>query len=117
VTYPGALNNCEGCHKPDTYYPVDPTKAFATSIQFGAARNTPADDLAISPNVAACSTCHVDAIAKAHMEQNGGVVTPSPIKNAAGQTIAPAETCQVCHGPGASADVKVKHEVASFTFR
>jgi OmcA/MtrC family decaheme c-type cytochrome len=117
VHYPGALENCEGCHKPDTYYPVDPTSKFGTSIQWGTARNTPADDLAITPNVAACVTCHTDAIAKAHMEQNGGVVTPSVIKNAAGQTVAPAETCQVCHGQGASSDVKKMHDVASFTFR
>lgn len=115
--YPGALNNCEGCHRPDTYYPVDPTTKFGTTIQWGTARNTPADDLAITPNVAACVTCHTDSIAKAHMEQNGGVVTPSVIKNAAGQTIAPAETCQVCHGAGASSDVKVMHDVAGFAFR
>jgi len=25
VEYPGHLNNCEGCHEPGTYYPVDPS--------------------------------------------------------------------------------------------
>jgi OmcA/MtrC family decaheme c-type cytochrome len=35
--YPGKLNNCEGCHKANTYFPVDPTAVFATSIGSGAA--------------------------------------------------------------------------------
>jgi OmcA/MtrC family decaheme c-type cytochrome len=125
VGYPGSLNNCEGCHKPDTYYPVDASKYFSTTIWAGTA-NGPADDLAITPNVAACSSCHTGTIAKAHMQQNGGVIMPTDatsltganqIKAATGATLAPAETCSVCHGPGSTADVKVMHDVASFTFR
>ncbi len=126
VGYPGSLNNCEGCHKPDTYFPVDGAKYFSTSIFRGASAATAADDLAISANVAACSSCHTTTIAKAHMQQNGGVIMPTDatslttanqIKDATGATIAPAETCSVCHGAGSTADVKVMHGVASFTFR
>jgi OmcA/MtrC family decaheme c-type cytochrome len=126
VGYPGELNNCEGCHRPDTYYPVDSAQFFASSIFRGASASTPADDLAISTNVAACSGCHTSSIAKAHMQQNGGVIMPTDrtslgaanqIKAATGATIAPAETCVVCHGKGSAADVKEAHGVASFTFR
>jgi OmcA/MtrC family decaheme c-type cytochrome len=127
VNYPGALNNCEGCHRPDTYFPVDASRYFGTSIFRGASAATPADDLAITPNVAACSGCHDSSVAKLHMQQNGGRIMPTDatsltvgenqIKAATGATLAPAETCSVCHGPGAASDVKQAHDVASFTFR
>ncbi|MCU0976738.1 MAG: OmcA/MtrC family decaheme c-type cytochrome, partial [Steroidobacteraceae bacterium] len=32
VTYVGKLNNCEGCHKPDTYYPVDSTAVVGPTL-------------------------------------------------------------------------------------
>ena len=44
VRYPGHLNNCEGCHNtPDagdaaSYYPVDPTRVLATTVDAGADR-------------------------------------------------------------------------------
>ncbi|MCK7579751.1 MAG: hypothetical protein MZV65_31345 [Chromatiales bacterium] len=51
VRYPGKLNNCEGCHLPDTYYPPDPTTALATTIDAAPAsspdRSTPLGDIAI----------------------------------------------------------------------
>jgi hypothetical protein len=38
-------------------------------------------------------------------------------KNADGTTATgPTETCSVCHGPGRSSDVKVKHKVGEFRF-
>ena len=37
-------------------------------------------------------------------------------RNADGTLIGPTETCSVCHGPGRSSDVKVKHKVAEFRF-
>jgi OmcA/MtrC family decaheme c-type cytochrome len=115
VRYPGKLNNCEGCHKPDTYYPVDPTKVFATSITRGANAATPSDDIAYTPNVAVCSTCHTGSQAKLHMEQNGGSFNAT--KNADGTSNeAAAETCQTCHGPGRVVDVKVVHKVGEFQY-
>ena len=115
VVYPGKINNCEGCHKPDTYYPVDPTKVFATSITRGANAATPSDDIAYTPNAAVCSSCHTGSQAKLHMDQTGGSFNAT--KNANGTSNeAAAETCGTCHGAGRAADVKVEHKVGEFQY-
>ena len=122
VRYPGHLNNCEGCHNtPDagdaaSYYPVDPTLVLATTVDAGADRASTIDDVAWSPNTAVCSACHTSTTAEAHMLQNGGSKTLT--KNADGTTAGgPLETCQLCHGPGRTADVKVLHGVDRFEFQ
>jgi OmcA/MtrC family decaheme c-type cytochrome len=113
VTYPGYLNNCEGCHLPGTYYPVDPTVVFASSIDQGADAATPADDTAITPNTAVCSACHTADTAKQHMEFNGGSFDAT--KNADGTSPqAAAETCGNCHGEDKDVDVRDVHKVAEF---
>jgi OmcA/MtrC family decaheme c-type cytochrome len=113
VRYPGKLNNCEGCHLPDTYYPPDPSTAIATTIDAGADRSTPLGDIAITPGSAACSSCHTGSQAKLHMELNGGSF--NAVKAADSTTPgAPVEACGTCHGPGRPADVKVLHGVTGF---
>jgi OmcA/MtrC family decaheme c-type cytochrome len=115
VVYPGKLNNCEGCHIPGTYYPVDPVNVLATTIDVGNDRSTLADDVAISPNSSVCSGCHTSDLAKNHMRQNGGDFAAG--KDDTGALISSGnETCQLCHGPGASADVGVMHGVGEFQF-
>jgi OmcA/MtrC family decaheme c-type cytochrome len=115
VVYPGHLNNCEGCHKAGTYYPVDPSLVLATTVDAGADRSTLTDDVAISPNTAVCSACHVSALAAEHMMQNGGDFAAG--KNDTGAMISSGiETCSLCHGPGRTSDVKVKHGVGEFEF-
>ncbi len=115
VVYPGRINNCEGCHKPDTYYPVDPAKVFATSITRGADATSPADDIAHTPNVAICGSCHVSTAARSHMQQNGGSFEAT--KNADGTSNEAAlENCAFCHGEGRAADVKVEHGVGEFNY-
>ena len=120
VTYPGALNNCEGCHAPTEenpfpYHPVEPGTILGTTISAGADVASPTDDVVISPNSSICSSCHVSDLAKLHMEQNGGNFAAT--KNADG-TLNPAdvESCALCHGPGRSADVAEVHGVADFQF-
>jgi len=122
VHFPGKLNNCEACHLSPTatgvasYYPVDQNVVQATTVDAGADRSSLTDDVAWSPNVAVCSGCHVSAFAEAHMLQNGGSKTLT--KNADGSTAGgPLETCQLCHGPGRVADVKVMHGVDNFEFQ
>jgi OmcA/MtrC family decaheme c-type cytochrome len=115
VAYPGKLNNCEGCHQAGTYYPVDPTKVLATTFDAGADKASPTDDRAATPNAAICSSCHVSALAKTHMTQNGGSFNAT--KNANGTSNeAASETCGTCHGAGRAADVKVVHKVGEFQY-
>jgi OmcA/MtrC family decaheme c-type cytochrome len=139
VGFPGALNNCLGCHKTDTYYPVDPAVVFATSIDAGpsAGYDDPTQHIAITANAAACGACHVDHTAQLHMKQNGAVIitdqfvgglqfgapnvlapTAQYIKAADGSTLPQfqTETCVICHGPGATADVKVVHHATDYKF-
>ena len=113
--YPGKLNNCEGCHVAGGYYPVDPAEVLGTTVDVGANLTTPIDDTVVSPNSAVCSGCHVSNLAKTHMEQNGGDFAAT---KAADSTLISSgvETCQLCHGPGRSADVKEVHGVGEFQF-
>jgi len=115
VVYPGRLNNCEGCHKEDTYYPVDPAVVLATTVDAGTDRSILTDDVAISPNTAVCSTCHTSDIAAQHMIQNGGDFAASKTND--GTLVSSGtETCALCHGPGRSSDVKEVHGVGEFQF-
>ena len=123
VAFPGKLNNCEACHVTPaanattaSYYPVDPAVVQATTVDAGADRSSLTDDVAWSPNVAACSGCHLGATTEAHMLQNGGSKTLT--KQADGTTAGgPIETCNLCHSQGDVADVKVMHKVNTFEFQ
>ncbi len=112
VVYVGKLNNCEGCHKPDTYYPVDATAVIGPTTD----ANNPAlytDDVATSPNTAACGACHTSPAARAHMTGNGGDYAAG--KDASGRLVsAGLETCTLCHGPGRNQDVKLMHNIDGF---
>lgn len=112
--YPGKLNNCEGCHVEGGFYPVDPTSVLGTTVD----ANDPADlldDVVVSPNSAICSSCHVSDLAANHMMQNGGDFDAR--KDADSNLVSSGvETCQLCHGPGASADTAVMHGVGEFQF-
>ena len=111
--YPGKLNNCEGCHLPGGYYPVDPGAVLGTTVDSGADRTTPTDDVVVSPNTAVCSSCHTSDLAANHMVQNGGDFNAT--KSADSSLISSgAETCGLCHGEGRSADVAIVHGVGTF---
>jgi OmcA/MtrC family decaheme c-type cytochrome len=109
LRFPGKLNNCEGCHRPNTYFPVD--GAFVQATTFDANdRTTLADDRAVSPNATVCSSCHTDTVAREHMQLNGGDFNAG--KTVEGTMISSSiETCALCHGPGRVADVKLVHGV------
>jgi OmcA/MtrC family decaheme c-type cytochrome len=113
--YPGKLENCEGCHFPGTYFPVDPAVVLGTTIDTGLDITVPTDDTVVSPNTSACSGCHVSSLATEHMKQNGGDFAAT--KAADSSLISSGvETCQLCHGPGRSSDVKVIHGIDEFRF-
>jgi len=113
IETPGKVENCEGCHKQGTYYPVDPNVVLGTTVDSGADPTTPIDDTVVSPNTSICSACHVSALATEHMRQNGGDFNAT---KAADSTLISSgvETCELCHGEGGIADVEVMHGVRNF---
>jgi OmcA/MtrC family decaheme c-type cytochrome len=114
--FPGLLNNCLACHATDTYYPPDPTSTtvLATTIStyVGGAVSlaTPLGQTAVTAAASACSSCHASALTRTHMLQNGASFAAT--KDAQSR-VTSLETCAICHGPGAVADVKVVHNVAA----
>ena len=115
VVYSGHLNNCEGCHQPGGYYPVDPAVVLGTTVSVGADPASPIDDVVISPNTAVCSSCHTSALARSHMEQNGGDFAATKAADST-LTSSGVETCSICHDAGRSADVGEVHGVSDFQF-
>ncbi|HXZ59455.1 MAG TPA: OmcA/MtrC family decaheme c-type cytochrome [Steroidobacteraceae bacterium] len=116
VVFPGQLNDCAMCHNSGTYYPVDDTTVQATTFDTGLSKNpadatTPGNPISTSANMAVCSACHFDDLTTQHMLQMGG--SPAVLKDAEGRTIqgAAVETCALCHGPGALADLAVVHNI------
>jgi len=110
---PGKVENCEGCHAPGTYYPVDPSEVLGTTFDAGADLSTPIDDRVVSPNTAVCSACHVSDLAADHMVQNGGDFNATKLADST-LVSSGSETCALCHGEGRSADVEVMHKVRDF---
>jgi len=71
VDWIGNRRNCQACHLPGTYQAEDADAALPSTIDTGADRSTPDDDLNISPIAAVCSACHDNTKAKDHMELHG----------------------------------------------
>ncbi|MEO1202486.1 MAG: OmcA/MtrC family decaheme c-type cytochrome [Pseudomonadota bacterium] len=113
--YPGQLANCEGCHEPGGYYPVDPAAVLGTTVDAGGDVASPTDDTVVSPNTAACTGCHATELARVHMEQNGGDFAATKAADSS-LISAGVESCALCHGPGRSSDVREVHDVDSFQF-
>ena len=113
--FPGAVNNCLGCHEAGTFYPPDPSNPtpLASTINTVDATGAPlANQIAITAGAAACSSCHASATEKAHMVQNGANF--AAVKNATTNQVASSESCLVCHGSGAIADVQVVHKLTAY---
>ncbi len=122
TVYPGYINRCDACHVGNSYYPVDDTAVQATTFTTGLSKELPdpttvGNPISTSANMALCSACHKDygyASTESHIEQNGG--STAVLKDAEGRTIlstnpANVESCGVCHGPGAVADLQVAHHI------
>ena len=119
VVFPGQLTDCGMCHKSGTYYPVDDTAVQASTFLTGLSKQSPnpttlGNPIATSANMSVCSACHTTSLEITHMQQNGGLTTVA--KDAEGRTIpgssaSAVESCSICHGPGAIADVAVVHSI------
>jgi OmcA/MtrC family decaheme c-type cytochrome len=127
TAYPGKLNNCEGCHETDTFYPVVQGQVLASTLINGADIANPELDTNISPNKAACSGCHDRAAIAAHMWYEGasfnelGAEAGQPvvqlIEQVDGTLISGnVENCGRCHGKGERYDIGVLHGVGNFRY-
>ena len=72
----------------------------ATGVTTAAAGTT----LVISPIATVCFSCHDSALAKSHMESNGGSIYAPRTAS-----LAKAEQCTLCHLAGKVADIKTMH--------
>ena len=125
VGFPGIISNCTQCHTSGTYRvplkqgllgtTID-THATVVSNGQGGSTVSPMAALSnsalfsrITPTAAACSGCHDDIYAKAHMEQNGASFYI--IQALIGTNSDTTESCSVCHAPGRVADIDVVHNV------
>lgn len=103
--FPGDLGDCQSCHEAGTYaLPAAtnlPTRSALFTCSEAAALDTntvcatwTVEESPIAPMAAACTSCHDSDTAVAHVS---------------GATIAGAETCAACHGPGMVKDPLVVH--------
>ncbi len=108
VHYPGNLANCTSCHEGESFMlPLD-SNVLATTIGTGADRADPADDTVVTPAAAVCASCHDGGEAAAHMVTAGGASFATT--QAAIDSGAVVETCNVCHGEGRANDAWVTHQ-------
>jgi OmcA/MtrC family decaheme c-type cytochrome len=108
VQYPGDLKDCRACHLPDTFTLPLNAEVLGTTFDTGADITDPTDDRVVTATSSTCSACHDAGSSKAHMENNGGSFDTTQQAIDAGLVI---EQCDVCHGEGRSADVRVVHSL------
>ena len=106
VQYPGNLANCTACHTSDGYTLPVAAGVQGTTIDTGEDHMSPLDDMVVTPETAACASCHDDDVAAAHMTSNGGSFSTTQEAIDSGEVV---EQCSVCHGSGNTADVSVVH--------
>jgi len=103
VRYPARLDDCKTCHTATGFQlPINSGALWTVYEAFEGLSTTAAApsfaDLMkrTAPTTAACGTCHDDASDQAHFALNTSLAIG-------------AESCDVCHGPGRTADVEVAH--------
>ena len=77
---------------------------FAFNAATGATTQAAGTTLVSSPTATACFACHDSAIARTHMQTNGGSIY-APRSTA----LAVGEQCVLCHAPGKVADIRLMH--------
>ena len=93
-TFNAGLTPSNACTPDGTFYTVAPGTSVA------AAGST----LVNSPISTACFACHDSAMARLHIESNGGSIY-APRSTA----LAKSEQCMICHSSGSIADIKAMH--------
>ena len=119
VTYPQSVANCDTCHVAGSY-DVARTSARAVSTSMGADIRVWTDDIASTPNAAACGVCHTSTAATGHFESQGGQVDDlkctiigaecGAVDGSSGSGVPNGqEAYAVCHGTGAEFETSTFH--------
>lgn len=121
VTFPQVNGNCRACHVGTDYQlplpanvlmstwrtTTGPTEDRAGVLAARAAVPN-VTDVVVSPTASACAGCHDSWLSKAHMQQNGALISAT---RASYNPSTHIETCSLCHGPGKVADVEAMHPI------
>ena len=132
LDFPGRINYCETCHvtsassDQQTYNTVPASTLVSTHESINAAYAAgPAttalakasldtvnlDDTVRTPFAAACSSCHDNTPAKAHISIMGGALdVKRSVAQPAVRALEDVESCAVCHGPGRDFDTNRVHK-------
>lgn len=123
VHFPQSIANCVACHIDDPVtkaplYNVARSTARAVSSSQGSDIRVWTDDIATTPNAAACGSCHTSTAAKGHFESQAGQVD-DPKCEIVGATCTGVnggtglpngqEACAVCHGTGSEFETSKYH--------
>jgi len=110
VTFPRPANNCRTCHTdPDAETPVwrDPNEIACGGCHGADPTATPARYPTADP-----AQVNKEAVAAAHMEQQGGTFDPNTTNPNDPAYV--QRQCIVCHGEGRIADLFVTHDLVNF---
>jgi len=137
ASYPRSPADCQACHDGDTYTLPLASERLAVTVNTGATATEsgfvpsravaedPTDDNNVSPESAACLSCHTSDIAKDHMAArsdsgisfgNGWLMNPDPIGDPDTQAFIdtqPAENCSFCHSESGFVPVGGVHGVTN----
>jgi len=108
VHYPAPLSNCKGCHTGDSYALPMATSVLGVSVDTGADKNNPGDDIVMSPATAVCASCHDSVASLNHMVTRGGSLATS---QSALDNRTAVERCSNCHGRGKFSAVDLVHNL------
>jgi OmcA/MtrC family decaheme c-type cytochrome len=109
VRYPRRLADCQACHTPGSTALPLAAGVLGTTVDSGADRGDPTDDVVASPVSAVCASCHDSGAARVHMTTYGGDFATTQAFIDSGVT---SEACTSCHGPGADDDIAIRHDSA-----
>jgi OmcA/MtrC family decaheme c-type cytochrome len=119
ITYPQSIANCDACHVAGSYN-VARTTARAVSTNQGSDIRVWTDDIASTPNAAACGVCHTSTAATGHFLSQAGQVDDlkctiigaecGAVDGSSGSGVPNGqEACAVCHGSGAEFETSKFH--------
>ncbi|MCG5529271.1 OmcA/MtrC family decaheme c-type cytochrome [Halorhodospira halochloris] len=122
IDYPTTSANCTQCHVDETYYGAMETEGLrgTTFRTDDYDREAIENHKKVAATIAACTSCHDDKTAAAHIEQNDSWLSKDDNSNGLffwddwwtqDDLDMQYQTCANCHGPGRTADIEKVHNL------